>query len=132
MLTSNAYAQYNRNKILTASPAELTLMLYDGCIKFINIAILGVEEKDISKANTNIKKAERIVLELQSSLNDKYEVSKDFNAVYSYVKRRLLEANIAKDKEILEECAGHMRTMRDTWKEVMKLSNQSEKDVKQA
>ena len=84
---------------------------------------MGVEEKDIAKANTNIKKAERIILELQSTLNDRYEVAKDFNAVYSYVKRRLLEANIAKDNEILEECAGHMRTMRDTWKEVMKAAH---------
>ncbi len=132
MLSSNAYAQYNRNKILTASPAELTLMLYDGCIKFINIAVMGIDEKDISKANTNIKKAERIVLELQTSLDSRYEVSKDFNTVYSYVKRRLLEANISKDKEILMECAGHMRTMRDTWKEVMKLAHQNERVAKQA
>ncbi len=132
MLSSNAYAQYNRNKILTASPAELTLMLYDGCIKFINIAMMGIDEKDIAKANTNIKKAERIILELQSTLNDRYEVAKDFNAVYSYVKRRLLEANLSKDKEILEECAGHMRTMRDTWKEVMKTAHMNEKIAKQA
>ncbi len=132
MLSANAYAQYNRNKILTASPAELTLMLYDGCIKFINIAIMGIDEKDIAKANTNIKKAERIILELQSTLNEKYEVAKDFNAVYSYVKRRLLEANLSKDKEILEECAGHMRTMRDTWKEVMKTAHVNERVAKQA
>lgn len=132
MLSANAYAQYNRNKILTASPAELTLMLYDGCIKFINIAKMGIDEKDLAKANTNIKKAERIIVELQSTLNDKYEVSKDFNAVYSYVKRRLLEANIAKDNEILEECAGHMRTMRDTWKEVMKTARQGERVVQRA
>jgi len=132
MLSANAYAQYNRNKILTASPAELTLMLYDGCIKFINIAMMGIDEKDIAKANTNIKKAERIILELQSTLNEKYEVAKDFNAVYSYVKRRLLEANLSKNKEILEECAGHMRTMRDTWKEVMKTAHVNEKVAKQA
>ena len=132
MLSANAYAQYNRNKILTASPAELTLMLYDGCIKFINIAKMGIEEKDLEKANTNIKKAERIIVELQSTLNEKYEVAKDFNAVYSYVKRRLLEANIAKDNEILEECAGHMRTMRDTWKEVMKTARQGERVVQRA
>lgn len=132
MLSSNAYAQYNRNKILTASPAELTLMLYDGCIKFINIAMMGIDEKDIAKANTNIKKAERIILELQSTLNEKYEVAKDFNAVYSYVKRRLLEANLSKDKEILEECAGHMRTMRDTWKEVMKTAHTNERVARQA
>lgn len=132
MLSANAYAQYNRNKIFTASPAELTLMLYDGCIKFINIAKMGIDEKDLAKANTNIKKAERIIVELQSTLNEKYEVAKDFNAVYSYVKRRLLEANIAKDNEILEECAGHMRTMRDTWKEVMKTARQGERVVQRA
>ena len=132
MLPANAYAQYNRNKILTASHAELTLMLYDGCIKFINIAKMGIDEKDLAKANTNIKKAERIIVELQSTLNEKYEVAKDFNAVYSYVKRRLLEANIAKDNEILEECAGHMRTMRDTWKEVMKTARQGEKVAQRA
>ena len=132
MIASNASNQYMRNKILTASPAELTLMLYDGCIKFINIAMMGIDEKDIAKANTNIKKAERIILELQSTLNDKYEVAKDFNAVYSYVKRRLLEANLSKDKEILEECAGHMRTMRDTWKEVMKTAHVNERVAKQA
>ncbi len=131
MLSSNAYAQYNRNKILTASPAELTLMLYDGCIKFINIAMMGIDEKDVAKANTNIKKAERIIVELQSTLDDRYEVAKDFNAVYTYVNRRLLEANLSKDKEILVECAGHMRTMRDTWKEVMKAAGH-EKVAKQA
>ena len=132
MTPPNAAALYKGNRINTASPAELTLMLYDGCRKFINIAKMGIEEKDLAKANTNIKKAERIILELQSTLNDKYEVAKDFNAVYSYVKRRLLEANIAKDNEILEECAGHMRTMSDTWKEVMKTAHQNERAVRQA
>ncbi len=107
-------------------------MLYDGCIKFINIAMMGIDEKDIEKANTNIKKAERIIVELQTTLDDRYEVAKDFNAVYSYVNRRLLEANLTKDKEILVECAGHMRTMRDTWKEVMKAASHTEKIAKQA
>ena len=54
--TGNPYAQYNQNKILTASPAELTLMLYDGAIKFCNIAIMGVEQNDVSKAHNNIMK----------------------------------------------------------------------------
>ena len=45
----NPYAAYNTNKILTASPAELTLMLYEGAIKFCNIAIMAVEQNDIEK-----------------------------------------------------------------------------------
>ena len=53
----NPYAQYQNSKVLTASPAELTLMLYEGMIKFINIAITAVKEKDVTKANLNILKA---------------------------------------------------------------------------
>ena len=107
MLQNKAYAAYANNKIMTASPAELTLMLYDGAIKFCNIAIMAVEKEDIQQAHTNIRKVERIIEEFQSTLDDKYPVSKDFNNVYTYLHRRL--------EEVLE----HLRTMRDAWKEVM-------------
>ena len=119
MIQNQGYAAYNNSKILTATPAELTLMLYDGAIKFTNIAIMAIEKKDIQKAHTNIIKTERIIIEFQSTLDEKYPVSKDFNTVYSYLIRRLREANIKKDAEILEEVLKHLRTMRDTWKEVM-------------
>ena len=119
MIQNQGYAAYNTSKVLTATPAELTLMLYDGAIKFTNIAIMAVEKNDIEKAHNNIIKTERIILEFQATLDDKYPVSKDFNAVYSYLLRRLREANLKKDAEILEEVLKHLRTMRDTWKEVM-------------
>lgn len=119
----NAYSQYNNSKILTASPAELTLMLYEGAIKFCNIAIMGIEQNDIQKANTNIIKVERIIEEFQITLNFQYEIANDFNNVYNYLMKRLREANMKKDKEILEEVLEHLRTMRDTWKEVMRLNN---------
>ena len=119
MIQNQGYAAYNNSKILTASPAELTLMLYDGAIKFTNIAIMAIEKKDIEKAHNNILKTERIIIEFQSTLDDKYPVAKDFDAVYSYLLRRLREANMQKDAEILEEVLKHLRTMRDTWKEVM-------------
>lgn len=120
MASPNAYAVYNNSKIQTASPAELTLMLYEGAIKFCNIGIMGIEQNDIEKAHANIVKAQRIIEEFQATLNFDYPVAKDFDEVYEYVERRLIEANIKKDKEILEEVLGHLRIMRDTWKEVMK------------
>ena len=120
MLVNQGYAAYANNKIATASPAELTLMLYEGAIKFCNIAIVGVEEKSIQKTHDNIMKTERIIEELQSTLDHKYPVAKDFDEVYSYLLRRLRQANIKKDKDILEEVLKHLRTMRDTWKEVMR------------
>ena len=121
MSFGNPYANY-ANKIQTATPAQLTLMLYDGAIKFCNLAINAVEEGQIEMANTNIKKVEAIIAEFRATLNFKYPVAKDFDNVYEYLGRRLLEANLHKDKEILEEVLSHLRVMRETWTEVMKQS----------
>jgi len=122
MAVQNPYAKYNDSKVLTASPAELTLMLYEGAIKFCNIAIMGIEQGDIQKAHTNIVKVQRIVDEFRATLDMKYPVAKDFDRVYVYLQRRLIDANMTKDKEIVEEIATHLRSMRDTWKEVMRIA----------
>lgn len=122
MSFGNPYANYANTKIQTATPAQLTLMLYDGAIKFCNLAINAVEEGQIEAANTNIKKVEAIIAEFRATLNFKYPVAKDFDNVYEYLGRRLLEANLHKDKGILEEVLSHLRVMRETWTEVMKQS----------
>ena len=120
MAIPNAYAKYNDSKILTASKPELTLMLYEGAIKFCNMAIMGIEQKDINKAHNNILKVQKIIDEFRATLDTKYPVAQDFDRVYAYLLKRLREANVKKDKEILEEVNMHLRSMRDTWKEVMK------------
>ena len=127
MIANKGYAAYANNKITTATPAELTLMLYEGAIKFCNIAIAAVEQKDIQKAHNNIMKTQNIIEEFQATLNHKYAVAKDFDSVYAYLLRRLIEANIKKDAEILNEVLQHLRTMRDTWKEVMRLTQNGSK-----
>lgn len=123
MLPNQAYAAYANSKIVTATPAELTLMLYEGAIKFCNIAIVAIEHHDVEKAHNNIVKVRNIIEEFQATLNHKYPVAEDFNEVYKYLLIRLREANIKKDKDILEEVLKHLRTMRDTWKEVMQLAH---------
>lgn len=120
MPTQNPYEQYQKNKVLTATPAEVTLMLYEGAIKFCNIAIMSIEQKDLEKAHVNIMKTQRIIEEFRNTLDRKYPVAEDFDRIYVYVLRRLFEANIHKDKEILEEVNAHLRSLRDTWKEVMR------------
>lgn len=124
-MTNNPYAQYNNNKIMTASPAELTLMLYEGAIKFCNLAIKAIDEKNVEVAHVNIMKVQRIVEEFRYTLDHKYPVAEDFDRVYKYLLTRLLDANLSKDKEIVEEVAEHLRSMRDNWKEVMKKAKQS-------
>lgn len=122
-MTPNAARMYQGNKVNTASPAELTLMLYEGAIKFCNIAIGALEKEELEKASTNLIKAQKIIVEFRMTLDFKYEVAQQFDIVYDYIYRRLVEANIKKDKEIVEEALGHIRTMRDTWKEVMKMNH---------
>ena len=111
--------QYNRSKILTASPAELTLLLYEGAIKFCNLAIVAIEKKDIPAAHTNIVKVEKIIEEFRSTLNRDYAVAEDFDRVYCYLLKRLQDANVKKDIDIINEILDHLRSMRDTWKQVM-------------
>lgn len=124
-MTFNAANVYQNNKITTASQTELTLMLYDGAIKFCNIAKQSLDEKDMTKTNENIIKAEKIVQELRRSLDMKYSVAKDFERIYQYIYECLIDANIKKDKSILEEAIEHLRGIRDTWKEVMKIGKVS-------
>ncbi len=119
-MAMNAAQLYQGNRVNTASPAELTLMLYDGAIKFCNIAIGALEKGDKEKANTNLIKAQKIIVEFRTTLDFKYPVAQQFDIVYDYIYRRLVEANINKDKEIAEEALKYIREMRDTWKEVMR------------
>ena len=122
---NSQYQQYNNSKVLTASPAELTLMLYEGAIKFCNIAVVAIEKNEMQKAHTNIIKAERIIDHLRVTLDMKYPVAQDFERVYEYIGWRLVQANMKKDTEILEEVLMHLRSMRDTWKEVMRINGKA-------
>lgn len=122
MALPNAYAQYNNNKVLTASPAELTLMLYEGMIKFCNIAETAIEQNDVQKAHTNIIKVQHIIDYLRQTLDMKYPVAQDFERIYEYLSKRLIEANMKKDIEILQEVNTHIHSVRDTWKEVMQIN----------
>jgi len=124
MAVQNPYAQYQSNKVMTASPAELTLMLYDGAIKFGNVAVAAIEQKDIQKAHTNIIKVQKIIDYLRQTLDMKYPVAKDFDNIYAYLSKRLVEANIKKDAEIMEEVNTHLRSVRDNWKEVMRINRE--------
>ncbi|NLK21394.1 MAG: flagellar export chaperone FliS [Epulopiscium sp.] len=119
-MNNNPYQRYKNNSILTASKPELTLMLYDGALKFCNIAIKAIEEKNIQGAHNAIIRVQDIIQEFQITLNREYEISETFDFMYDYIIRRLIEANATKNKEILEEVKGLIKEFRDAWKEAMK------------
>jgi flagellar secretion chaperone FliS len=126
MAINNPYAAYQNNSVNTASPGELTLMLYNGSLKFIHIAKKAIEEKNIELKNTNIQKTQAIVNELMVTLNTDLEVSQNLMSLYDYINRRLTEANIKNDVSILEEVEGLITDFRDTWKEVIQLNRQKQ------
>lgn len=121
----NVAKAYQNTTVTTASPAELTLMLYEGAIKFCNIAIIGLEKKDYAKVNENLVKAQNIIAELGATLDFNYPVSEEFKKIYDYIYQCLVEGNIKKDLSAIEEGLQYIREMRDTWKELMAASKQS-------
>jgi flagellar protein FliS len=116
----NAAAKaYGNNRVNTATQAELTLMLYEGAVKFGNIAIEALEKKDYATVNTNIQKCRNIVVELTTTLDKKYPVANDFKQLYDYIFALLVEANMKKDMELLQRAVSELRDMRDIWKQIM-------------
>jgi flagellar secretion chaperone FliS len=126
MAINNPYTAYQNNSVNTASPGELTLMLYNGSLKFIHIAKKAIEDKNIELKNTNIQKAQAIVSELMVTLNTDLEISRNLMSLYDYINRRLTEANVKNDCAILEEVEGMITEFRDTWKQVIQLNRQKQ------
>ncbi|WP_366160971.1 flagellar export chaperone FliS [Bacillus infantis] len=126
MATKNPYQSYQQNSVTTASPGELTLMLYNGCLKFINQAKKAIADKNIEAKNTNIQKAQNIIRELMVTLNMDLEVSENMMSLYDYMNRQLIEANLKSDIAILDEVEGLVTEFRDTWKEVIQVNRQKQ------
>lgn len=121
-MPQRAMNTYKQNSITTASPAELTMMLYNGAIKFINIGILGIEEEDIQKKSNSLIRAQDIISELKNSLNSDFEISREMDLLYDFVLDKLVDANINNDAKSASEALEIVQDMRETWKEVMSQS----------
>lgn len=127
MALNKAYSQYKENSIFTANPEDLTLMLYNGLIKFIMQAQKAIDDNEVQKAHDSILRAQDIIQEFQITLDMRYEVSQGLALLYEYMHRRLMEANIKKDREELQEVLGYAKELRDTWAQAMKLYKQHPK-----
>jgi flagellar protein FliS len=120
MALANGQAIYQTNSILTSKPEELTLMLFNGLVKFLLQAQKGIEEKNIQKSHDNLIKAQNIILEFKATLKPEYEISKTLGPLYDYMYRRLVEANLQKDGKIVAEILGYSTELRDAWAQAMK------------
>lgn len=122
---------YSSNKLGTAAPGDLTLMLYNGAIKYCNLAIDSLKKRDYAQCNDNIRKTKNIIVHFREQLNFKYEVSQDFDRIYDYIYWVLTQANVKKDMEMLEEALRRIREIRDTWAEVMRITRKESSSIQQ-
>lgn len=112
---------YFEQRVMTAKPEELTLMLYDGLVKFIKMSKIYIDQKNIEKINETALRAQAIVVELQSTLNMDYEISEQLDALYDFVYGKLVEGNLEKTDKPFSEALEIAQELRETWKEAMAL-----------
>ncbi|WOV88391.1 flagellar export chaperone FliS [Sporosarcina oncorhynchi] len=122
MAINNPYATYQNNSVNTSTPGELTLMLYNGCLKFIQQAKRALEQGSIEEKNTYTQKAQAIVTELMVTLDQSQAVSKEMMILYEFVNNRLLDGNIKGDAGLYDEASEIITEFRDTWKQVIQIN----------
>lgn len=126
MVLNNPYATYQNNSVTTSSPGELTLMLYNGCLKFIQQAKRAVESGQIEEKNTAIQKAQAIISELMITLDSSFSVAKEMLVLYEFANSRLVDGNIKNDPALFDEAAEIITEFRDTWKQVIQMNRQKQ------
>ena len=123
MYGNNAYKTYKQNSVNLASKDQLLLMLVDGAVKFSKIARQAILDKEIMKAHENLVKTQDIFVELMTSLDtNSGEWAGNLIALYDFINRQLINANIKKDINILEETIPLIEEVRDMWYEVNRVS----------
>jgi flagellar secretion chaperone FliS len=122
MTLTNPYQAYQKQAVTTSKPEDLTSMLYQGLIKFIRLAKMDLENKNIEASHKNNLRAQDILSELMVTLNQDYDISENLLSLYDYMKNRLIEANLQKKTDPLEEVEGYAVELSETWIAAMKLS----------
>ncbi len=117
---ANSYQQYVKHDVMMATPMELVVMLYTGCIKRLRLGQMAIGKQDYEAANNNLQKAQDIVMELIMGLDFQYDIAKDLMAIYEYVHRQIIQANSSKEASIIDTLVEIMSSLRDTWVQVQK------------
>ena len=112
-----AAQNYLKTKVLTATPEQLQLMLYDGALRFGEQARVALEKRNYEQSYNMISRVQRIITEMQSSLKPKVapDLCQKLAALYNYIYRRLIEANVDHKVEALDEALNLLRYQRETW-----------------
>lgn len=126
MAINNPYAAYENNSVNTSTPSELTLMLYNGCLKFIQQAKSAVDAGNVEEMNKSAQKAQAIISELMLTLDRSYPVAENMLILYDFANSRIIDGNIKKDNALFDEASVIITDFRDTWKQVIQMNRQKQ------
>lgn len=117
-----AYQRYQQVQVETANQGQLLIMLLQGCIKFLRIAVRNIEEKDLVEAHNHIIKAQNIIFELMNTLDREQggQIAENLYALYDFMITQLLQANVKKDPELIEVVEDLMTDLLHTWQQIIK------------
>jgi flagellar protein FliS len=119
----NLKQEYLKQSVLTASPSELIVMLFDACIKYIRLAEIDLtDHKNYSAANTHFINAQQIIMELINCLDTSIELATQLLEIYEFLLRTLRDMNVKKDLTLLPDVLSILVSMRDTWQQISKAS----------
>ena len=120
MVNTQMASAYKNQQILTASPEQLTLLLYNGALRFLNESILAMEQKDIQKSHNANMRVQDIVHEFVVTLDMSYEISKNWAKLYEYTQHCLIQGNIKQDVAQLQQAKTVLQELREAWVGAMK------------
>lgn len=113
--TQNAYKTYNQDKVLTASPIELVIMLYEEAIKQLKMAGFAIEEKKYESANKHLIKVQDIISELIKCLDLQYDIGQELLRIYDFLLNETVQINLKKDKTRIEPVVNMLTELKTAW-----------------
>ena len=127
MYGTNAYNAYKSNSVNFASKEQLLLMLVEGAVKFAKIGRQAILDKDVKKAHENLVKTQNVFYELMATLDvsNAPQWGNQLMSLYDFIVRRLIEANLKKDVDIVNEVIPLIEDIKDTWEQAYKVSKAS-------
>ena len=116
-MNPNLAQNYLRTRVMTATPEQLQMMLFDGALRFGELARLALEKKNYEESYNNISRVQKILTELSCTLKHDVapELCSKLSALYTYVYKKLIEANVEHTLEPLDEALNLLRYQRETW-----------------
>lgn len=112
--------QYLSTQVLTATPGQLVIIVYDEAIKGLKMAKVALSRGQVPEVNRHLQKTQQAVDLLQSSLNYKAgDIAEKLGALYDFIRDHLVTANLKKDSRLVDEALSLLEGLREAWAEIV-------------